>query len=317
MNNRKYPILVIIFAFISTFVILSCGGNAFSPTKTIIPSPVNTMVINQAASNSPGPTVSFLPSPTWAPTLSQNNETYLSKLLHDENCVLPCYLGIIPGKTSLKSAMKILKNLGVDNYTKYVRNTDEAIYYGFSLPIGYIDDSNKIKQNPDSPVLVYHHVNLITNDDIVQIIEVSANSLKSDESKEKFHNLWSNYSLREVFLKLGVPDNLFTSTGDPSIDFFGQTLLIEYKRFGIFIQMDGTKMDNHLCPINDVQYISLGIDLYNPDSDLSIYSDQRVPPTNRSVWLTIDESLGISVRDFYTLITKYPSICFVPIKVSP
>jgi len=280
-------------------------------------SPIST---TQQLGETPSPiVVSLTSSPTTAPVITSPQDLYtpvptittkeverVVDLLHSHECKLPCYLGITPGKTSLNEAKAILKSLGGSQQGDYIRK-DGATEYSYSLKIG---DPAAINETPapDSLTLaINHHVSLITDRDIVQIIGISASATKS---LARFREYWSRYSAAGIFLQIGRPDHLYIDTTTPDWVENGRTLLVIYEKLGVVAELYGTGHENNICPESEATFISLRLSLYNTSSPLSIYSDGRVPPTDREVWLPIEEVLGVDEVEFYDQVISDPSACF-------
>jgi hypothetical protein len=142
-------------------------------------------------------------NPTIYPTISKDQETNLFDLLHVNNCELPCYLGITPGKTTWDEAKLVLKKSGA--YLGLPNNN-----YYFVLDIG---DPSVPPVTPDSTWYtekyeIRYTIEMKVENDIVQLmwVRVSAETLLA-----KFQDYWSNYSLREIFLQHGSPQEIVGS----------------------------------------------------------------------------------------------------------
>ena len=263
-------------------------------------SPIPT--VQQTTAKTPSPSVTPIISPTvtppiWAtflspaPTMLPDQELAMVELLQSKDCALPCYLGIIPGKTIVSEAKTILENIGGSYLSYYIRNTDNAIYYTYQMRGGDPSGINETPEPDGRTAIIYHDVSLITNNDIVQIIEVR---IAVTLSVEKYRNVWSRYSARNIFLQLGRPDELLTNSfhyPEGYAPLRDSTLLIVYQKLGVVVGLHGWKEENNICPEYESNDIHLNLSLFNPDSSLSIYSDRRVHPTNRDVWLPVKESV--------------------------
>ncbi len=112
-----------------------------------------------------------LSTATFQPTASVNQEQQTGQLLNNQNCVLPCYLGITPGQTTLNKARDILTTLGANYIGAYQRRTDAKTEHAYELVLGG-DAAGEMPRPDGSVVTVYHHISLITDTDVVQIIDV-------------------------------------------------------------------------------------------------------------------------------------------------
>ena len=298
-------------------------------TTSVSPSPTQSSVtLSATVSSSPAPTPEpsrspiptlFIPTPE--PTLPSSHELRVNQLLQDENCKLPCYLGIVPGKTTLNEAKAILESVGAKYSGKeYKRNSDGAIYYTYILNVGGQPAMDETPSPDGSIVTVSHHVSLITDTDVVQIIEASAGTVgpgtSTTQGRRKFREYWSRYTARGIFLQLGLPDHLYTDTPElPKIN--GSTLLATYEKVGVVVEIYGTGDENNICPELKAKFLAIRLSLFNPSSSLSIYGDGRVRPTERSAWLPLEEVLGVDTQEFYRQLMSDPLTCFEPKIISP
>jgi len=287
----------------SLLVLASCAA----PIPTILPQPSATPSETVTLTTTPTAT-HIITSPqdlyTPVPTISSTELEHMVALLQSNDCKLPCYLGITPGKTTLNEAKEILVSLGGSHVSDHERK-DGATEYFYNLWVG---DPTVVNETPEPNgfmTKIIHHVSLITNNDTVQIIEVYINATKS---LAKFREYWSRYSAREIFLQMGPPDHLYTGTPDPAEK--GSYLLTTYEKLGVVAQIYGTKQEDNICPESEAKFIDLQLSLFSPASQLSIYGDGGVPPTDRTVWLPIEEAVGVNMQAFYNRVVSDPSACF-------
>jgi hypothetical protein len=315
MKTQKYIIALCKIA-VDLLMLASCTtpvstlpsqlNATLSPTFSPLPNPT------AVPSRSPSPTL-FIP--TLEPTLPSSQEQRVNELLQNGNCKLPCYLGITPGKTTLSKARAILENLGASYKGEYRRKTDGAIYYTYLLDVGGLPGGDETPRPDGSIMTVSHHVSLITNNDIVQIMEISAGTIgpgtSTAQGRTKFREYWSRYTARGVFLQLGLPTQLYIGTPDPIEN--GSNLWIAYEKIGVVAQIYGTGGENNVCPEREAKFIDLQLSLFSTATTLeTIYNDGRVPPTDRTVWLPIEEVVGISPQEFYQYVISDSSACFKP-----
>ena len=284
------------------------------------PIPIVQQQIDIMPSQTITPIISFTATPpVWAtflspaPTVLADQELRMVELLQSKGCILPCYLGIIPGKTSLSEAKVILENIGA-NSIKDIARTDGATYHSYEIRVGDPSVINETPEADGSSVIIYHDIDLVTVDDTVEGIEVY---IAATKSKAKFRQYWSRYLTQEIFLQMGAPDHLYANVGNPLYKEYGRDLLISYEKQNILIQYYGTGQEINICPENEARFINLSLSLYSPNSGLSIYYDGRVSPTNREVYLPIEEVLGVDTTEFYNQVLSNPSVCFKPQTIKP
>jgi hypothetical protein len=198
---------------------------------------------------------------------------------------------------------------------EYKRKIDDGIEYPYVLVVGGQSSTNEAPRPDGSVVNVYQHVSLITNNDIVQIIEVDAGTagpgVSTPQATAKFREYWSRYTAREIFLQAGTPEHLYTGKPDPYEN--GSSLLVTYKNLGIVAQISGTAQENNICSKHEGKSISIELSLFNTTTVLrTIYNDGRVPPTDREVWLPIEEVLGVNTSEFSSQVLANSQTCFRP-----
>jgi hypothetical protein len=253
----------------------------------------------------PQPTLDLFPIYTQPSTLTPNGERKMFELLQSKECKLPCYLGIIPGKTSAKEAVAILENLGA-YFSGSLENR-----HSYSLNIG---DPTIPTSPPNRSALVSDSISLTVAGDIVQIVHVGILVEKTTASLELYREYWSRYSTSNMFAELGKPNHLYVA-----IDYdkkHNSELTVDYEELGILVRIRGTRQENNLCTIDEDQEILVTMDLFDPSSGLTakdFNSHLNTPP----YWPPINEALGITVDEFYEAVVENPSICFEPKAANP
>lgn len=238
-------------------------------------------------------------APTPVPTLRPEQEMRVAELLQSEDCKIPCYLGITPGKTTLIEANKILENLGAhlgkENYWK-------------------LDIGNPLAPNETPGVneaLVYSYINLSQDKKgLVQLFQVNTVTERSKLSLETFRKYWPRYSARGIFAQLGLPDNLYT--GETSRAHNGEELIIIYERIGAYIRMMGTQKEINICPEEQAPEIHLMMDLFDPDFPHDV-SDFNELIGNPSYWPPVEKVIGVDKTEFYHQVISDPDTCFEPL----
>jgi len=321
MKIQKY-IFYLCIVVLGLLILMSCVG----PVSTLSPHPSATLSPTILASPDPTQTPSRTPipappTPTFVPTLSFDQEQHVGELLEAKNCKLPCYLGITPGKTTLSEARTILKNLGASYMGEYKREAEGAISYTYLLDVGGQPGIGETPMPDGSIKALTHYVSLITdtNSEMVQVVEAGSGTvgpgISTAQALAKFRKYWSRYTAREIFLQLGQPDQLYTDTSYTGEN--GIYLLAVYEKLGVVVQIYGTGKENNICPENEAQSIYLQLSLFSATSQLSIYGHGLVAPTDRIVWLPIDDVLGVSTKDFYSSVIADSSTCFKPKITTP
>ena len=318
MKTQKY-IFLLRNIVLGLLALTSCGV----PATTATPQPVTTLsptlLLLPGLTPTPSQTpIPMPPTPTFVPTLHPDQEKRVDELLRNEDCKLPCYLGIMPGKTTLSEARAILENLGFGYRGEYKRK-DDSIEYPYILVISGRSEADETPRPDGSIVTVSQSISLITDNDVVQIIEVNVGTIgpgtSTAQARKKLREYWARYTARGIFVQLGLPDQLYTDA--PNEIGSGSNLWATYNKIGVVAQIYGTGQENNICPQLEATWIDLRLLLSSATSQLSIFGDGGVPPTDRNVWLPIEEVLGVSTQEFYQGVIADPSACFVPKTPSP
>lgn len=291
------------FVFFMLLLLLGCkpikptmptSSNSASPKVTLIQlsptSPITSRTITPIPS--PTPFYVFTPYPTQSPKQIER----MTEILKLKTCVLPCYLGITPGKTTLYEAKSIVEGLGAIRYGGY-QEADLPVY-DFILEIKDV--------NQGSDYLILHHVGMVVGNRTVQRTILSVNTVNS-HIVPLFQNYWSRYSVREILLQQGLPDLVVVQVSEFSSRY---GLVFVYENKGIVAEIGGTKEKNIICPEIEKKYAFLRLTLTNLVSGLSVYDPNWVPPTDREVWSPIEEVLGMDKQKFYDQIIADPEVCF-------
>ena len=314
MEAKKYAFLICKIGIV-LLVLTSCNASISTtppqPDSTLSPSFLPSPSLTHKSTRT---LIPLPPTLTFVPTLPAEHEQHLEEMLQAGDCKLPCYLGITPGKTTLSTAKVILENLGASYAGEYKRKNDDGIEYTYDLDIGGQPGLDETPMPDGGIVTVYHRVSLITNNDVVQIIETgpatAGPGVSTVQALAKVREYWSRYTAKGIFMQLGLPDQLYIDKPDPFTNKSIPYLLIIYEKLGVVAQIYGSKYEDNICAASG-KSIDIQLSLFNTaNSLLTIYNDGRVPPTDRSVWLPIQEVLGVNVMEFYNRVISDSSACF-------
>jgi hypothetical protein len=248
------------------------------------------------------------------PTLSIKNEQALIRELQLQNCNLPCYLGIIPGKTSLTEAQGILRKLGgVVDGEPYI-HPDSAIEFNYSAWIG--DELSPLptpEKDTSYEIGISHDITLITDGNVVKMIRVNVASIKSIK---KLEQIWSRYTPQKIFLQAGLPNQAYIDQIPETRELarWGYYYLFIYEKLGARIEIDGVKDGELICPHFGGNFAHLDMYLYDPHSPVDLYA---IPASNRDIWAPVEDLLIISSREFAQRVLNNPDVCFEQKVVSP
>jgi hypothetical protein len=210
----------------------------------------------------------------------------------------------------LVEARRLLQSLGASFRGEYVRETDRAELYSYSLKVGILTSPDEPAERTDESV-VYHNLTLVSNDDTVAILEVSIGG-NGTRAITALGQYWARYTVGGVFGQVGPPDSIYIAPGDelqtPRI------LLLVYSSLGAVLEFSSSTEVTHICSEQDVQSAAVFLSLYDPDGSLDIYSDGRVPLSDRQVWLPVEEVLGVDRLEFHDGVLANPEVCLRPLQ---
>jgi hypothetical protein len=236
-------------------------------------------------------------------------------LLLSKNCMLPCYLGITPGKSSWEETKGILTNLGAYSWVEtYGVEDPDFKFFEYGWPIYYYN------LNPSDPAItpvaydwdwgyIDQSLAFTVAEDEIKRIQVSITTQRIDE---KFREYWKRYALEEIFYSLGEPDKIFLGGSDRNIQY---SIHIVYKELSVVLEYDGLLKDNRsrLCPFRPKEsgnWVHLKMTLTESNSTLSIEAPTTNPLTTKALYLPIEDMLGITVAEFYNRLQSNSSTCF-------
>ena len=249
------------------------------------------------------------------PTMYPDRERDMYKLLQAKDCELPCYLGITPGKSSWEETKGLLTNLGAYSWMKaYGIEEPDSKFFENGWPI------YEYHLNPRDPAItpvaydwdwgyIDQYVAFTVAENEVKRIKVS---ITTQRIGGKYREYWKRYALEEVLRRLGEPDHVFLGASESNLQY---SIHIVYEKLSAVMEYDGLLKDNRgwLCPlqpIKDGSWMNLKMTLTDSTTPLSIYQPSVVPPTNRAVYLPIEDALGISAKEFYNRLRSDPAACF-------
>lgn len=263
-------------------------------------SPNNVVQTSIEVSKTPTPTNTLTATPTLEntyrtpiPTLSSSAEEQLVEIINSSDCILPCYMGITPGKTKLEDAKILLESLGAKFWAQGTQ--DNGKWYDYLLLVD--DPSISMVNGMVEDHRISNNIVLIVIDDVVQQINVW---ILGQGFSSKFQDYWSRYLPKGVFLQIGVPDEIYIGKGG--------SLALVYEQLGIINIYETFWKDGQLCPQNETVYFDRRFILTNKDISAEIYSEQK---DSLKLWSNlIEESLGVTVQEFYDQVIADDSVCF-------
>ncbi len=296
----------IVFFFILPFI-AGCKPNTINPpinipSQTVVTlSPMNLPSQMEATVS---PTVTSTPEfEGWQlpiPTLSNVNEIKMAELLKIDDCRLPCYLGITPGISTGSDTKKLFDSLAAGNFG-HSRLEGNITLFGYAMWFNH-KTKNSLPQPSDSEAdmgITHDFGFAVDEDDTVQQIFVN---IVSHDAGPKLQEYWSNYSPRNVFLQIGVPDGIYIG--------IGSGLALVYEKIGVVLIYDSYWNENLYCPQDEGRVFRRHFMLTNTEFPLDIYPSFENVSKNRSIWFPIDDALQMSIEQFYKKMIDKSSTCY-------
>jgi hypothetical protein len=286
MKEKKLCIFSFFF-FIGIFVFSGCLPHQINTAQTVLP------IATFTSTSTMSPTLTATGTPLGDSVLSPKDayDRLLSYLQSNSTCPLPCWLGIQPSESNLQIVKAQLHSFGKisnDQYLSYP--ADQWLVSGITIPYSINQISTEIRSSYLFP----------TSEDRVQVIQFGTRAFDSKKGfifdSPDYTNLLKNYTVREILLTYGLPDQVYVKSELPSETtipgWYGYFYLdLWYPDKGIFLeyQMKLTSIEDRyrFCP-----------------SD-SFISGTLISQDSASDYANILSSLGNQYKDYFQ---PYPYI---------
>lgn len=238
-----------------------------APINYLTPSPSSLPIIGET--KTPSIIKQSLETTTKTPfsTLEYNDalEKFINFVEKNIECKLPCWLGIVPGKTEFNDAANKLTQFGSISYTEF---SSERAYMRIFFP--------------NFEAAIHDNASVITpaSDGIVSHIWVYAGVDPKGKyedinySHPEYQKLWQRYFISEIFKTYDLPEKIFLDTTLIAADeaaSYPFVIWIVYPQQGFLIRYQGTneKIEDNIriCPMKSRIEITIW------DVETSIYED--------------------------------------------
>lgn len=192
------------------------------------------------------------------PTLLSEQASRLYEILYSKACKFPCYLGIIPGKTSLNDGEAILDKLGAKYIGKYIRRSDQATADDYVAWVGMPTEKEETLGQEKYAKIISYDISLSSTSGIIQSIDTLISAYTITESSHKYLSI---FTAKEIFKNYGPPDEIYLKYNNPKLPFLGHELLLAYKKPGIIIVIYGNEEENNICsePGYEANFITIAL----------------------------------------------------------
>ncbi len=214
-----------------------------TPTHTLQPSPMRstpthtpTIIVqtsNNSLLNSPQPRST--PRPTFSTDQAKN---FLLELIQQPGgCRFPCFWGLIPGKTSLKTAQQFVSQFG-NTVTKNIEVSSHDYGDVGGASLAYTINSIHVVVN-----FSYYKVQSSESVDLLRMFSYALNDYGPDPATgvtqlapiwgtEEFNQEMSGYLLSAILNRYGPPDQVLVGTWLEEPDYYGR---VTYRPFSLVL----------------------------------------------------------------------------------
>ena len=242
------------------------------------------------------------PIPTFTlepiPTLTSEQEANLVTTMLESNggCELPCWWGIIAGKTTYKGALALFTSLGISlgNAGLTLDTPHPKHTFDYRLNVG-LDDTGSVIQSIKAVGEVY-------------------NSLTYEgQLSARFTHDWQRYAWSQILAEYGPPSQVrinlsSTNYSTPA----SYKLILFYESLGMAIQYDGLAKDIDVqrvraCPRFE-NITGIHVTLISPKQSKALL-DTALPPDPLlqnttgvrviDLWPSLENATGMNVQTFY------------------
>jgi hypothetical protein len=278
-------------------------------TSSFTPSPKPTRTTAFTPTISP-PTPS--PTPDILQTAMENPPSITELLKTNLGCKLPCWWGIMPGKTTWAETKQFLIRLG--GRIGSSPQSDGTIYHGTG---GFDFAKNQY-------TAVFNIFGFSEKNNIVEDIYIRGNG---DASPVDFQTAWERYSPHQVMADYGAPSRVWMYTDSMDYgDRTGYSLWLAYDSLGFLIRYEGFVQQRdqpiyRICPRFDhgMDIQEMVIVLQSPDNPRPLEEMDPLYPHSVQYIHTLEDATGLTVEEFYKLFTqdKKPACFNTPKNIWP
>jgi hypothetical protein len=318
------PPIKSIIPFLLVLVTLVSGcASCSSPQPPVIPAAetatASHTVVQPVLTPTPSPTIKPTYTYTFLPTLSADDAHARLRALMDnsENCLLPCWLGITPGKSTWQEANTHLLSFS-SIAVHFQSGSGIHVSTGGQWSLGdfafsYLNDQIVIEVEIGYPTS--------STNDVVSIVSAESRAYRLKDGQftgdvygySAYNDLFKAYSISSILTNYGIPQSIYvfgSLRNDTTISpGFGDYFAIHlwYPNRGIFIyykmSIEGIGNNYRICPSN--AFVSgdfLGAASTTDYKDVLLRRDSvykyLIPPNIKYV-KTTEDAFGITEEEFY------------------
>lgn len=283
--------------FVLFLCILSGCVSQISPERPLTVSPISTRtdaaVVTTFLVSTPTPTPAPKPTPTHIPLLTSMPIHWLE---NTQECQLPCWWGMTPGKTTIQQAREIMLTYTGQKGDIPKDKVNHYTEYQYGIRIG------------DTPFLIAL-IYLYEKDGLLEGIKIYSEDY---QDRDLFWKEWHDFRSVNFLITYGEPSNgqvlLFWERPSPTTHEVLYRMLFEYNVRGIMVEYGGLteNIDNlyTICPDTNTEPF-FQMFLSNPEKVVFI------SPFEKLSSLPFSESSSVTLKDYFRQVISNPEdSCF-------
>jgi len=256
--------------------------------------PIEIETLIPTATASPFPSAMPLPVPTLP---REEALVVVAKLLKsNDDCLLPCWWGFVPGETSWESAKPFLQSVALDIFE--IHGDEWIVYYVVELAVPEDIYSTSITHGYE------------VHDGIIQSIEVNPGRSLI-------------LRLEEVLKTYGEPEEIWISYWNaPKMGYMGFEAFAFYPQYGFLIQYEARRASIYKekitgCPQEDRHPHLI---IWSPDDKVTFLHalDMSGTFSTEFTYLSLEDATGLDVASYYATFENNNPICIeTPVDLWP
>jgi hypothetical protein len=156
---------------------------------------------------------------------------------------------------------------------------------------------------------ILHDIEITIGEEMIRRIQVH---LLTSELVPLLWDHWSAYGAQAIMQSLGPPGRVILGLSEQGSAY---THILEYGDIGVLASSNGIRRGEQLCPTDLV--VALDLTLTDVSGGLPVYPPFVVPPTDRDVYLPVEEALGIDEGEYYLQSISDASGCITASTLEP
>jgi len=294
-GGRRFVLAVLCASFL--VACSSTSDQPSAPAMTLTPSskaPVSSVVVTDTQ----------IPVPTLRPTPDSAQLASLGRLLGLDACILPCYIDVTPGKTSISDAQAIVESTGASLNSEEERGDIRLLSYSLTVWPGADSKPTPAAAAQRATSPTRQEIGIASQEDFVRLIQVEVNS---GDDIQQFDHLWSAYSFDALIRRLGEPESIVVSVHEDSL---GYGLGLMYLSGSVEVELWGSRVGEDVCPGSELHHRTLRMRLKDPSFDPPPQILDAADLTDSHLWTSSTAVFGQDAHSIVERLHQDASSCF-------